>query len=70
MNAARSKTRQPKISDKPQSERLKETAREIGADEQSDAFDRIAGEMSASAAQSKRQLSSALRPTAIYVAQR
>ncbi len=33
--------RRPKIKDKKQSERFKETAREIGADESSDAFDRI-----------------------------
>lgn len=33
--------RRPKIKDKRQSERFKETAREIGADESSDAFDRI-----------------------------
>lgn len=38
--------KKPKISDKKQSERFKETAREIGADEASDAFDRIVGEMS------------------------
>jgi hypothetical protein len=37
--------RKPKISDKKQSERFKETAREIGADEASEAFDRIVGEM-------------------------
>jgi hypothetical protein len=37
--------RKPKISDKKQSERFKETAREVGADEPSDAFDRILGEM-------------------------
>jgi hypothetical protein len=34
-----------KISDKRQSERFKETAREVGVDEPSDAFDRIVGEM-------------------------
>jgi hypothetical protein len=37
--------RRPKISDKKQSERFKETAREVGADEPSDAFDRIVGEL-------------------------
>ena len=37
--------RKPKIKDKRQSERFKETAREIGAEEQSGAFDRILGEM-------------------------
>jgi hypothetical protein len=33
--------RKPKISDKKQSERFKETARDVGADQPSDAFDRI-----------------------------
>jgi hypothetical protein len=37
--------RRPKISDKKQSERFKEAARELGADEESPAFDRIVGEM-------------------------
>jgi len=37
--------KKPKIKDKKQSERFKETAREVGADEPSDAFDRIIGEM-------------------------
>jgi hypothetical protein len=37
--------RKPKISDKKQSERFKETAQEVGADEPTDAFDRIIGEM-------------------------
>ncbi len=37
--------RKPKISDKRQSERFKEAAREVGADERSDAFDRIVREM-------------------------
>jgi hypothetical protein len=35
----------PKIRDKKQSERFKEAAREVGADEPSDTFDRIIGEM-------------------------
>jgi hypothetical protein len=38
-------SRKPKISKKKESERFKATAREIGADEPSDAFDRIVGEM-------------------------
>jgi hypothetical protein len=38
--------RKPKISDKKQSERFKEAAREVGADEESPAFGRIIGEMS------------------------
>ena len=37
--------RKPKISDKRQSERFKETAREVGADQESDAFDRIISEL-------------------------
>ncbi len=37
--------RKPKISDKRQSERFKEAAREFGAGEESSAFDRIIGEM-------------------------
>jgi hypothetical protein len=43
--AGEKQRRKPKISDKRQSERFKETAREVGADESSDAFDRIVGEM-------------------------
>jgi len=43
--AGEKQRRKPKISDKRQSERFKETAREVGADEPSDAFDRIVGEM-------------------------
>lgn len=37
--------RKPKISDKKQSERFKEAAREVGADEIIDAFDQIVKEM-------------------------
>jgi hypothetical protein len=37
--------RTPKIKDKKQSERFKEAARELGADEDSDAFERIVDEM-------------------------
>jgi hypothetical protein len=37
--------RRPKFKDKKQSERFKETARQIGADETSDAFDRVIDEM-------------------------
>jgi hypothetical protein len=43
--AGEKQKRKPKISDKRQSERFKETAREIGADEESSVFDRIVGEM-------------------------
>jgi hypothetical protein len=37
--------RRPKIKDKKQSERFKEAARELSADQSSDAFDRIVEEM-------------------------
>jgi hypothetical protein len=37
--------RRPKIKDKRQSERFKETARELGADQPPDVFDRIVEEM-------------------------
>jgi hypothetical protein len=37
--------RTPKIKDKKQSERFKEAARELGADESSDAFERVVKEM-------------------------
>lgn len=43
--AGEKQKRKPKISDKKQSERFKEAARELGADEESPAFDRIIGEM-------------------------
>jgi hypothetical protein len=42
--------RTPKIKDKKQSERFREAARELGADESSDAFDRIVDEMTKPAA--------------------
>jgi hypothetical protein len=37
--------KKPKLKDKKQSERFKETAREVGADEPSDAFDEIIAAM-------------------------
>ncbi|MDB5581359.1 MAG: hypothetical protein JWR80_6535 [Bradyrhizobium sp.] len=37
--------RTPKIKDKKQSERFKEAARELGADETSDAFERVVKQM-------------------------
>jgi hypothetical protein len=43
--AGEKQKRRPKIKDKRQSERFKETAREIGADESSDVFDRVVKEM-------------------------
>jgi hypothetical protein len=39
--AGEKQKRKPKIKDKRQSERFKEAAREVGADQPSDAFDRI-----------------------------
>lgn len=42
--------RKPKIKDKRQSERFKETAREVGADESAPGFDRIVEEMGKRAA--------------------
>jgi hypothetical protein len=39
--AGEKQKRKPKIADKKQSERFKETARDVGADESSDAFDRV-----------------------------
>jgi hypothetical protein len=33
--------KKPKVKDKRQSERFKETARQVGADESADAFDKI-----------------------------
>jgi hypothetical protein len=39
--------RKPKIKDRRQSERFKETARQLGVDEGSDAFDRVLKEMAA-----------------------
>jgi hypothetical protein len=38
--------KKPKIKDKRQSERFKETARQLGADQSSDAFDKVVGELS------------------------
>jgi hypothetical protein len=46
--AGEKQKRRPKIKDKKQSERFKEAARELGADEGSDAFDRIVEEMARS----------------------
>jgi hypothetical protein len=39
--AGEKQKRKPKIKDKKQSERFREAAREVGADETSDAFDEI-----------------------------
>ena len=43
--AGEKQKRRPKITDKRQSERFKEAARQLGADKDSDAFDRIVEEM-------------------------
>lgn len=43
--AGEKQKKKPKIKDKRQSERFKEAAREVGAEEPSPAFDRILGEM-------------------------
>lgn len=43
--AGEKQKRRPKIKDKKQSERFNEAARQLGADEPGDAFDRVLGEM-------------------------
>jgi hypothetical protein len=43
--AGEKQKRRPKIKDKKQSERFKEAARELGADQPVDVFDRIVEEM-------------------------
>jgi len=43
--AGEKQKRRPKLKDKKQSERFKEAARQLGADENSDAFDRIVNQM-------------------------
>jgi hypothetical protein len=43
--AGEKQKRRPKIKDKRQSERFKETARKHGADEHSDVFDQVLTEM-------------------------
>ena len=43
--AGEKQKRRPKLKDKKQSERFKEAARQLGADESSDGFDRILKEM-------------------------
>jgi len=45
--------KKPKIKDKRQAERFKEAARQVGADQPSDAFDRIIGEMGRRSAPTK-----------------
>ena len=46
--AGEKQKRTPKIKDKNQSERFKEMARELGADESSDVFDRVVDAMAKS----------------------
>ena len=43
--AGEKQKRTPKIKDKKQSERFKEAARELGADESSNAFERVVKQM-------------------------
>ncbi len=43
--AGEKQKRRPKLKDKKQSERFKEAARELGADQESDAMDRVVKEM-------------------------
>jgi hypothetical protein len=43
--AGEKQKRKPKIKDKRQSERFKETARQVGADQPSSAFDSILGQL-------------------------
>ena len=43
--AGQKQKHRPKIKDKKQSERFKETARQLGADKSSDAFDQIVDQM-------------------------
>ena len=51
--AGEKQKRTPKIKDKKQSERFKEAARELGADEDSGALDRIVKEMAKKVADGK-----------------
>lgn len=48
--AGEEQTRKPKIKDKRQSERSMETARQVGAEDASDMFDKLIGEMGRNAA--------------------
>ena len=43
--AGEKQKRRPKIKDSKQSERFKEAARELGADESRDAFDKVVSEL-------------------------
>jgi len=54
--AGEKQKRTPKIKDKKQSERFKEAAREIGAEEGTDALERIVEQMTKGQAESERQI--------------
>ena len=56
--AGEKQKRRPKFKDKKQSERSKETARQVGADETSDAFDSIVKEMARTKADTNKHVKS------------
>ncbi len=53
--AGEKQKRKPKFQDKKQSERFKETARQVGADESTDAFDVIVGKLARSSNKSEKK---------------
>jgi hypothetical protein len=53
--AGEKQKRKPKIKDKKQSERFKEAAREVGADENYDPFGRIVEEMARTKPSTKKE---------------
>jgi hypothetical protein len=55
--AGEKQKRKPKISDKKQSERFKEAARQLGADQESDAFSRLVTEVAKQAPEPRRKKS-------------
>jgi len=52
--AGEKQKRRPKLKDKKQSERFKEAARALGADKNSDAFERVVKEMTRQTKELKR----------------
>jgi hypothetical protein len=52
--AGEKQKRRPKIKDKKQSERFKEAARQLGADESSDAFNRIVEQMGSTKSETRK----------------
>jgi hypothetical protein len=52
--AGEKQKRRPKISDKKQSERFKEAARQLGADQESDAFAKLVTEMAKQSPEPRR----------------